>query len=732
MDYDIPLGASLIDKERIVGKSIDRVDGKLKTEGRAKYAYEYLGVGKTAYGVLLTAGCGKGKITAIDTSAADAAAGVLLVWTYKNAPKQADPGPDTLPQLYSANIAANGEAIALVVAKTFEQARAAALSITVQYETADGAYNFSALVGTALRPPDGMFKPDTKAGDFEANFPACPVQIDVTYTTPDQSHAMMEPHATMAVWEDDTVVLYAPAQMPEWWQKAIAATLQIAPEKIRVVARYIGGGFGSKLKISGETILAALAAKALGRPVKIALTRQQIFSHTTHRSPTIQRIRLGTDKAGKLLAIAHENFVANQPGNSFFEPVALATTFLYGGVHRVTKHRVVELDLPESFAMRAPGEAVGMLALECAMDELAEKLQMDPVELRILNEPKKNPEDGTPYSTRMLVQCLREGAQRFGWDKRNKKPGQMREGNVWIGHGVAAAARGNLLQPSKASVTLTSDGRLVVRTAMTDIGTGTYTIFMQIAGEILGVAPEHIEVELGDTAFPAGAGSGGSWGAASAGSSVYYACAALREKIIDTAGMDADAVFQDGAVRSGNVTKLLSEVAGSAGLSAEGEIKPGKLVDAYSQAGYGAHFAEVGVDMDTGEIRVRRMLGVFAAGRILNAKTARSQAIGGMVFGIGAALTEDLVVDTRYGFFVNHDLAEYHIPVHADVPAIEALYLSELDDKANPLKAKGVGELGISGAGAAIANAVYNACGVRIREYPLTLDKVIKGLESKV
>jgi len=285
-----------------------------------------------------------------------------------------------------------------------------------------------------------------------------------------------------------------------------------------------------------------------------------------------------------------------------------------------------------------------------------------------------------------------------------------------------------MLQPSKASATMTPEGRLVIKTSMTDIGTGTYTILTQIAGEILGLSPDTVEVDLGDTDSPAGAGSGGSWGASSAGSSVYYACEGLRKMLVDAAGFESSAMFEDGFVRDGNVSKELSELAGAAGLTAQGEIKPGELEDAFTQAGYGAHFAEVGVDIDTGEIRVRRMLGVFAAGRILNPKTARSQAIGGMVFGIGAALTEDLVVDTRYGFFVNHDLAEYHVPVHADVPDIEAIYLPEHDDKANPLKSKGVGELGISGAGAAIANAVYNACGVRIRDYPLTLDKVLVGL----
>lgn len=727
MDYDTPLGESLIDCQRLVGKPVNRVDGALKVNGEATYSYDYRAGVDAAYGYLLTASCGKGKITSIAIAAAEAAPGVLLVWTYKNVPAQADPSPQTVPQMHSADVMHNGETVAVVVAETFEQARAAALLIDVQYEAADGAYDFAAGTTTAVKPPEGMFKPDSGTGDFAMNFTAAPVQIDVTYTTPNQSQAMMEPHATLAYWEGEKVVLYTAAQMANPTQKTIAATLKIAPEKVRVVARYVGGGFGGKLKVFGDAILAALAAKALSRPVKIALARPQIFNSTTHRSPTIQRIRLGATPDGKLLAIAHENFVANLPGKTFFEPAGIATRLLYAGANRLTTHRMVALDLPESASMRSPGEAVGMLALECAMDELAEAIGIDPVELRLINEPDKNPEDGTPYSARNLVACLQEGARKFGWEKR-KQPGQVRDGNFLVGYGVAAAARGNLLQPSKALAQLTPAGRLVVKTAMTDIGTGTYTILTQIAGEIMGLEPDKIDVELGDTDFPIGAGSGGSWGASSSGASVYYACEVLRKKILDAAGMGEEAVLEGGFVRSGNISKTLTEIVGSTGLSAEGEITPGKLQDNYTQAGYGAHFAEVGVDIDTGEIRVRRMLSVLACGRILNAKTARSQAIGGVVFGIGAALTEDLVVDTKYGFFVNHDLAEYHVPVHADVPDVEAFFLPELDDKANPLKSKGIGELGISGAGAAIANATYNACGVRIRDFPLTLDKVIAGL----
>jgi xanthine dehydrogenase YagR molybdenum-binding subunit len=732
MEYDIPEGATPLDNETLVGKPFDRVDGKLKVQGKAPYAYEFREGGDAACGFILTAGSGKAKIVSIDTAQAEASEGVLLVWTYKNAPEQAEPSPKTVPQLRSPDIMHNGEAVALVVAETFEQARAAALTINVQYEDGNGVYDFAANTDKAKKPPEGMFMPDSGAGDFDANFPKSAVQVDAVYTTPDHSQAMMEPHASRAIWDGDKLTIYTANQLLGPAQQTIAATLQIDPENVRVVALYVGGGFGSKLKVFGDAILAALAAKNLRRPVKIALTRQQIFNHTSHRTATIQRLRLGAETNGKLTAIAHETFVSNLPGKTFFEPVGLATTMLYAAPHRKIRHRMAELDITESASMRAPGEAVGMLALECAMDELAEKLDIDPIELRIRNEPINNPEDGTPYSARKLIDCMKHGAELFGWGQRNKKPGQTRDGNFLVGIGMAAAARGNLLQPSKASVSLDNAGKLTVKTAMTDIGTGTYTILTQIAGEMLGLTMQDVTTEIGDTDYPEASGSGGSWGASSSGSSVFYACQALRSKLAAKAGFEPrDAVFEGGFIRAGNKSVSLAELAGPDGIEAEGEVKPGVLEDAYTQAGYGAHFAEVGVDIDTGEIRVRRMLAVLAAGRILNLKTARSQAIGGMVFGVGAALMEDAVVDKRYGYFVNHDLAEYHIPVHADIPDIDAIYLPELDDKANPLKSKGVGELGISGAGAAIANAVYNACGVRIRDYPLTLDKVIAGIDGK-
>ena len=382
--------------------------------------------------------------------------------------------------------------------------------------------------------------------------------------------------------------------------------------------------------------------------------------------------------------------------------------------------------------MRAPGEAVGLLALECAMDELAVKLGIDPIELRVRNEPTEDPERHIPYSSRHLIPCFQEGARRFGWDKRNPKPGRVRDGRWLVGMGVAASTRGNPLLPSKASVRLGPDGFAIVRMAMTDIGTGTYTILTQIAAEMLGLPPERIRMELGDTSFPQASGSGGSFGAASSGSALFDACNTLRGKLARIAGMDpATARFANGSIAASGQTKSLTDLVGS-GLEADGEIIPGRTLKDYSQQSYGAHFAEVGVDADTGEVRLRRMLGVFTAGRVLNEKTARSQAIGGMIFGVGAALEEGMTLDSRFGsYFVNHDLAEYHVPVHADVPDVDAIFLPELDDKSNPLKSKGIGELGICGAGASLANAIYNACGVRVRDYPITLDKLLSALPAQ-
>jgi len=728
MEMNSPVGANALDAQGIVGKPLDRVDGRLKVTGGARYAYEMQQ--NTLYGFVVEASIGKGTIKSIDTRAAEKAPGVVLVLTHRNAPEQGTGNHrEAHPVLTGPEVTRYGEPVAFVVAESFEQARAAAYLVDVKYDRSGGKYTLRNNL-TQARAPQQKDAPaaDSSVGDFAGAFAGAPVQIDVTYTTPLQSHAMMEPHATLAMWEGDKLILHTANQMLNQGREAVATTLKIPVENVRLISPFIGGGFGGKLWVNADAILAAIASRQLKRPVKTALTRQQIFHVTTHRSDTIQHLRLGTDHDGKILAIGHDVFSGNLPSEQTYEGAALQTRTLYAGANRLTRHRLAALDVPIASSMRAPGEAVGLMALECAMDELAEKLNLDPIELRLRNEPSEDPEKHIPYSSRHLIACMQEGARRFGWDRRNAKPGQVRDGRWLVGIGMAAATRGNPLRLSKANVRLDPDGTATVKMAMTDIGTGTYTILAQIAAEMLGLPTERIRVELGDTSFPEAAGSGGSFGAGSSGSALFEACNSLREKLARMAGMDPETVrFADGSIASGEHSVRLADLVGG-GVEADGEIRPGRTAKEYSQQSYGAHFAEVGVDQDTGEVRLRRMLGVFTAGRVLNAKTARSQAIGGMVFGLGAALHEEMMLDPRFGFYVNHDLAEYHVPVHADIPAIEAVFLAELDDKSNPLKSKGIGELGICGAGASIANAVYNACGARIRSYPITLDKILAKL----
>jgi xanthine dehydrogenase YagR molybdenum-binding subunit len=732
MDMNVPVGANALDvgPHGIVGKPLDRVDGPLKVTGRARYAYEVEQGPMTATGFVVEASIAKGRIRMIDTRAAERAPGVALVLTYRNAPAQGTGNHhEAHPVLTGPDVSYYGEPVAFVVAETFEQARAAAYLVRVTYDRMPGEYALHDGIAAAHVPQaNGNSSPDSAVGDFAHAFANAPVQLDETYTTPLQSHAMMEPHATLAFWEGEKLTLHTSNQMLNQGQKSVARTLKIPVDTVRLISPFIGGGFGGKLWVNADAILAAIAARQLGRPVKCTLTRQQVFHVTTHRSDTIQRIRIGTDQDGHILAIGHDVLSGNSVTEPGYEAAALQTRTLYAGANRLTRHRLVPLDIPVASSMRAPGESVGLLALESAMDELAEKLRIDPIELRIRNEPEEDPEKHIPYSSRHLIACYREGAQRFGWQARHPVPGQVRDGNWFVGMGVAAATRGNPLQPSKASVRLTPDGFATVRMAMTDIGTGTYTILTQIAAEMLGLPPERIRMQLGDTDFPLASGSGGSFGAASSGSALFEACSNLRTKLAQAAGMVPGAArFVDGRVEAGGTSRALTELVGT-GVEADGEIRPGRTLKDYSQQSYGAHFAEVGVDADTGEVRLRRMLGVFTAGRILNEKTARSQAIGGMIFGVGAALEEAMALDPRFGYFVNHDLAEYHVPVHADVVNVDAMFLPELDTKSNPLKSKGIGELGICGAGAAIANAVYNACGARVRDYPITLDKVLAAL----
>ncbi len=735
MDMKAPVGTTPLDtmENGLVGRPMDRVDGPPKVSGTATYAYEYREPAGIAYGYLVPATIAKGRIASLDTALAERMPGVVAVITHRNAPKGGKASQQVRPELVDDRIDHYGQAVACVVAETFEQARAAARAVEVGYAAEPIATGLAANRDKAFQPKNrGNSQPDTSSGDAEAAFASAPVQVEVTYTTPLQTHAMMEPHATLAYWRRGQLILFTANQMPNRGQAILADVLNMPKDNIRIVSRYVGGGFGAKLTPHPDAVLAALASKLTDWPVKLALTRQQVFHSTFHRSDTIQRIRLGATPDGRLVSVAHESWSGNTPGDQNYEASAEVTRSLYATPNIMTAHRLEALDVPVASAMRAPGEAVGMLAIECAMDELAERLKLDPIELRVRNDATTDPTKHIPYSTRAMVPCLRRGAELFGWGERGATPGSRRDGHWLVGMGVAAASRGNPLQPAKASVRIGPDGVAVTRAAMTDIGTGSYTILTQIAADLLGLPPAMIRTELGDTDFPMSSGSGGSFGAGSAGSALYDACMTMRQKLLSAAGMtEQGAVFADGRITQGNRSVTLASLAGPKGIDAEGGVQVGDMRKLYSQQSYGAHFAEVGVDVDTGEIRLRRMLGVFTAGRILNAKTARSQAIGGMVFGVGAALMEAVELDPRFGMFVNDNLAEYHVPVHADIPDIDAVFLPELDDKSNPLKSKGIGELGICGAGAAVANAVYNATGIRIRDYPLTLDKVLAGFEDR-
>ncbi|WP_164444460.1 xanthine dehydrogenase family protein molybdopterin-binding subunit, partial [Pseudomonas viridiflava] len=505
----------------------------------------------------------------------------------------------------------------------------------------------------------------------------------------------------------------------------------IPKDNIHLISPYIGGGFGGKGTILCDAVLASLAARAAGRPVKVALPRPLMFNNLTHRPATIQRIRLGANPDGTLTAIGHESWSGNLRGGRT-EAATASTRTLYAGANRMTRLYLAELDLAEGSAMRAPGEAPGMMALEIAMDEMAEKLGMDPVKFRVINDTQVDPEQpDRTFSKRQLIECLNTGADRFGWAQRNPLPGKKPHDGWWIGVGMASAIRGAPTTKSAARVRLDRKGLITVETDMTDIGTGSYTIIAQTAAEMLGVEMDKVNVYLGDSRFPESSGSGGQWGAASSTAGVYAACVKLREVIADKLGLDpTKAEFIGGHVREGLKNLPLEEATKDGDLLAEDVMEFGDLAKQYAQQTFGAHFVEVGVNAATGEIRIRRQLAVCAAGRILNPKTARSQIIGGMTMGAGAALMEEMIVDHRLGFFVNHDLASYEVPVHADIPHQEVIFLDEVDPYATPLKAKGVGELGISGAAAAIANAVYNATGIRVRDYPITLDKLIDHLPA--
>ncbi|MBV8930811.1 MAG: xanthine dehydrogenase family protein molybdopterin-binding subunit [Mycobacteriaceae bacterium] len=599
--------------------------------------------------------------------------------------------------------------MAFVVADTFEQARAAAGRVVVEYASEAGSFDFAAAQPRSYAPKMVKLWPaDTTTGDFDSGFAAADVTVDEEYTTGHLAAQPLEPHACFADWDGGRLTLYVSTQVVAHVRARVAATLRIDPEQVHVQSPFIGGAFGAKAGAHAEVILAALATRELRRPVKVAMTRQQMFQLVGNRPATRQHLRLGATRDGVLTAIAHDANVGSSPGSDWPENPAVVTRAMYAAPHRLTQHRLIDLDIEPPDDVRCPGAASGLLALESAMDELAHALNMDPVALRIRNEPTTDPERGVPFSQRRLVECMHEGASRFGWERRASTPATVRDGQWLVGRGMAACMYEHIQGETAALVRLAPDGTATVQSDMTDIGTGTYTTLSQVAADALDIPIERVRVQLGSSEFPQSGGSVASWGAGNSSNAVYRACEALREQL---------------RANRGRIPAKGLEATGSIG---------GPFDDpnhqAFSIHTYGAQFAEVGVDVDTGEIRLRRMVGVFSVGRVLNAKTARSQLIGAMTWGASHALLEEAVMDPRTGAFVNRDLAGYLVPVHADIPEIDAVTLDGYDDKANAYGVKGAGEIGVAGAGAAIANAVFNATGVRVREFPITLEKVLSGL----
>lgn len=724
MDFNQPTEDNLFDRARIIGKPHARIDGILKVTGRAPYAYErHDVVANQKVGYPLCATIANGRVTHMDASAARGAPGVVsVVTTLEIEPLGRAKSNDA--RLFGGDVIEHyHQAIAVVVADTLEQARSATALIKVSYEEAPGVFDLEA----AWERLQGTGEPLADVGDVDAAFAAAPVTVDEIYRTASQSHAMMEPHASIVDWSDgQQMTVWTSNQMIAWTHKALATTFNIEPDTIRLESPYVGGGFGGKLWLRADAVLAALGSRACGHPVKLALPRPMVFNNTTHRSGTIQRLRIAANAQGKITAFDHSAVSHTLPGGSGENPVNQTRTF-YAAESRRVSHQAIDMNLPESADMRAPGEASGLAALEIAMDEMAEKLGMDPVEFRILNDTQVDPEDASkPFSERHFVECLRQGAEAFGWKARNRTPGATREGQWLIGHGMAGAYRGALTLNSGARVRL-QGGRLIVETDMTDIGTGSYTIIAQTAAETMGLELADVEVRLGNSDYPVSSGSGGQFGAASATAGVYAACLALQALIAKRLNLDTPR-FENRRVVADATDLALADILDGEELVAEDTMHFGDFQDSMQMGTFAAHFVEVAVHAHTGETRVRRMLAACDAGRILNPITARSQVLGGMTMGVGAALMEGLTADLERGFFVNHDLASYEVAVHADIPQQEIIFLDTADAASTPLKAKGVGELGICGVPAAVANAIYNATGVRLREYPMTLDRMIDQL----
>jgi xanthine dehydrogenase YagR molybdenum-binding subunit len=706
-----------------IGQPISRVDGRQKVTGRATYAAEF-GIPGAAHGAIVRSTVENGRIASIDSAAAEKAPGVVSVLTHRNAPRLAyrphkafvDPNiGERLHVLQEDSVSHQGQPIALVIADTVEQAQHAAMLVRVTYVPENGATDIASatpVLPTRLKTDQGEGRPpETRRGDPEGALASAEVKVDHTYVIPREHHNPIEMHATIAAWDGDRLTLWDKTQWVHNTADEIAAVFGIPAQNVRVISPFVGGAFGSGLRTWPHVTLAALGARVVGRPVKLMLSRRDMYYGVGYRPHTVQRVALGASRQGRLTAVVHDGYQETSTYEEFSEALVNASRFLHSCPNVYTRQRIARLNVNTPTYMRAPGESSGVFALESAMDELAVALNIDPVELRLRNEPERDEFKNLPFSSRSTRECYRAAADRFGWSRRNPTPRSMRDGRLLLGWGMAAATYPMNYAPATAMARLFPDGTAEVTSAASDMGPGTWTSMTQVAADTLGLPIERVKFILGDTRLPRAPVHGGSLTMASVGSAVQAACSKARE----------DALAHGG----GNDLMQAMRHLGRA-VEASGDVKPGDEGQRFSMHAFGAVFVEVAVDPDLGDTRVRRIVGAYGAGRIINPKMARSQCIGGMIGGIGMALMEHSVVDARNGRLTNANLAEYAVPVHADAPPVmDVVFVEEHDTEVNPLGVKGVGEIAMVGVAPAIANAIFHATGRRVRALPITPDKLL-------